>query len=150
MEIQYIGEHLIWGQLGHVFTILSFCGALLSALAYGYSTAEQNLNEQQNWKKLARRGFYTHSLSVIGIIACLFWMLFNHYFEYHYVWQHSNSAMPMQYILSCFWEGQEGSFLLWTFWNMVLGNLLMRTAKDWEPHSMAIVAMVNAFWPQCF
>jgi len=50
MEIQYIGEHLIWGQLGHVFTILSFCGALLSALAYGYSAAESNLAEQQNWK----------------------------------------------------------------------------------------------------
>jgi cytochrome c-type biogenesis protein CcmF len=145
MEIQYIGEHLIWGQLGHVFTILSFCGALLAALAYGYSTAETNLAEQQSWKKLARWGFYTHSFAVIGIIGCLFWMLFNHYFEYHYVWQHSNSAMPMQYILSCFWEGQEGSFLLWTFWNMVLGNLLMRTAKEWEPHSMGIVAMVQCF-----
>jgi cytochrome c-type biogenesis protein CcmF len=86
-----------------------------------------------------------HSLGVFGIIGVLFFILFNHYFEVHYVWQHSNKAMQMKYILSCFWEGQEGSFLLWTFWNMVLGNILMRTSRDWEFSTMTIVALVQVF-----
>ncbi len=74
-------------------------------------------------------------------------MLFNHFFEYQYVWQHSNTAMDMKFILSCFWEGQEGSFLLWTFWNVVLGLILNRILKnsEWEAPTMAIFALVQVF-----
>ena len=145
MEINYVGEHVLWGQFGHLFTILSFVGALIAAISYTFGAREANLKEQAYWQRLARIGFHIHSAAVIGIIGTLFWMLFNHYFEFHYVWQHSNKEMPMQYILSCFWEGQEGSFLLWTFWNMVLGQILMRSAKNWEFHAMAIVALVQGF-----
>ena len=144
MEIAYIGEHLIWGQLGHAFGIMSFVAALLAALAYTQGHYS-DLSEQAGWKRLGRAGFVIHTASVIGIIVVLFIMLFNHYFEYQYVWQHSNTAMDMKYILSCFWEGQEGSFLLWTFWNAVLGNILLRTAKDWEFSVMAIVSLVQVF-----
>jgi cytochrome c-type biogenesis protein CcmF len=69
--------------------------------------------------------FRLHSVAVLGIVMTLFTMLFNHWFEYDYVWKHSNLQMPLKYIASCFWEGQEGSFLLWTFWHMVLGNVLI-------------------------
>lgn len=145
MEINYVGEHTLLGQFGHLFTILSFIGALFAAISYSFAARETALIERASWQRLARIGFHAHSAAVIGIIGTLFWMLFNHYFEFHYVWQHSNKEMPMQYILSCFWEGQEGSFLLWTFWNMVLGQLLMRSAKDWEFHTMAVVALVQGF-----
>ena len=144
MNIDYIGEHLIWGQLGHFFTILSFVAAILTAVSYTQAHYA-DLAEQSSWKKMGRLGFGLHTFGVLGIIATLFVMLFNHYFEYQYVWQHSNTEMPMQYILSCFWEGQEGSFLLWTFWNAVLGNILLRTARDWEFSTMAIVALVQVF-----
>ncbi len=144
MDIEYIGEHLIWGQLGQLFVILSFTAALLSALSY-FQAHISPISERQSWKKLGRLGFWLHSLGVLGIIVTLFVILFNHYFEYQYVWQHSNTEMDMKYILSCFWEGQEGSFLLWSFWNAVLGNILLRTAKDWEFTTMAIVALVQVF-----
>jgi cytochrome c-type biogenesis protein CcmF len=51
----------------------------------------------------------------------------------------------MKYILSCLWEGQEGSFLLWTFWNVVLGNMLILLAKEWESTVMTIYAIVQVF-----
>lgn len=55
--------------------------------------------------------------------------------------------MDMKYILSCFWEGQEGSFLLWTFWNVVLGLILNRLLKnsEWEAPTMAVFALVQVF-----
>ena len=90
-------------------------------------------------------GHAFHSVAVLGIVITLFTMLFNHWFEYDYVWKHSNLAMPMKYIASCFWEGQEGSFLLWTFWHMVLGNILILRAKDWEAPVMTIMALVQIF-----
>lgn len=145
MEIVYQGEQLIWGQIGHFFSILSFAGALFAALSYVLAQSCTELTETAAWQKWGRLGFRIHSGSVLGIIGVMFWLLFSHRFEYQYVWQHSNKEMPMEYILSCFWEGQEGSFLLWTFWNMVLGNLLIRSAKDWEFSTMAIVAAVQVF-----
>jgi len=44
-------------------------------------------------------------------------------------------------MISCFWEGQEGSFLLWIFWQMVIGNILLRTAGKWTNPVMSIVML---------
>ena len=139
--IQYIGEHAWAGTLGHVFTSLSLASSLLAVAAYFLSTTRRDAA----WTTLGRLGFRLHSGAVLGIVVLLFIMLFNHWFEFDYVWKHSNRAMPMKYILSCFWEGQEGSFLLWTFWHVVIGNILIARARDWEAPVMTVVAMVQVF-----
>lgn len=143
--MEYHHEHLWAGELGNLFVIASFCFALLSSIGYFLSARTEGSNEASGWLRLGRIGFYGHSLSVLGIVAVLFIMLFNHYFEYHYVWQHSNRSMDMKYIASCFWEGQEGSFLLWSFWHVVVGLILMRSSRDWEAPVMSILSMVQIF-----
>lgn len=143
MDIQYIGEHLFIGKLGNFFIVLSFVAALFSSFAYFQAAKDNELTN--SWKKLARGGFLVHSASVFGIAGTLFYMLLNHYFEYQYVWQHSNSSMPLKYILSCFWEGQEGSFLLWIFWHVILGLVLMRSSKSWELPVMTVFSSVQVF-----
>ena len=142
-NINYIGEHLLIGNIGHAFIVLSLVAALVSVVSYYFYSKEQLTSD---WKKIANYSFTIHSISVIGIAATLFFMLFNHYYEYSYVWQHSNDEMPLEYIMSCFWEGQEGSFLLWSFWNVVLGNILRKTIDaKWEAPTMAIFALVQVF-----
>jgi cytochrome c-type biogenesis protein CcmF len=143
MEINYIGEHSWVGSLGNFFLVLSFTASLMSAIAYYIAARKEIVDE--SWTRLGRFAFRIHSLSVLGIMAVLFVMLSNHYFEYQYAWRHSNRIMPMKYILSCFWEGQEGSFLLWTLWHVILGNILIRTSKEWEAPVMTIFAMVQVF-----
>jgi len=139
----YTGEHLLIGKIGNVFVILSFVFALLASISYFFAAKDND--EAVSWKRIARNAFRIHALSVIGIVSTLFIMLANHYFEYEYVWHHSNKEMPMRYILSCFWEGQEGSFLLWSFWHVVLGLILQRTSKEWEAPVMATISLVQAF-----
>lgn len=141
IELKDIGERVWAGQLGNAFVVLSFVAALLSCVAFFLA------HKNRDFVKLARIAFNLHGLSVVGIAATLFFMLFNHYFEYQYVFQHSNRGMDMKYILSCFWEGQEGSFLLWTFWNVVLGLVLKRQLKngDWEVPVMTMFALVQVF-----
>lgn len=137
------GEHIWIGQLGNGFIVLSFIAALFAGIGYYFYSKEVLTS---HWKKFASTAFIIHSISIIGIAATLFFMLFNHYYEYAYVYQHSNNEMPMQYIMSCFWEGQEGSFLLWAFWNVVLGNILRKTIDaKWEAPTMAIFALVQVF-----
>ena len=140
----YIGEHLWIGHIGNSFVILSLITAILSTIAYFFFAKDNSLNSE--WKKFARLSFSLHTISVLGIASTLFFMLFNHYYEFSYVWQHSNNSMPMEYIMSCFWEGQEGSFLLWTFWNVVLGNILRKTIdSEWEAPTMAVFSLVQVF-----
>ncbi len=141
--MEYIGEHLGIGKVGNVFVITSFVFALLASISYFFAAKENE--EASSWKRIGRIAFRLHGLSVLGIVSTLFIMLMNHYFEYEYVWHHSNRAMPMRYILSCFWEGQEGSFLLWTFWHVVLGLILQRTAKNFEAPVMAVISLVQVF-----
>lgn len=140
-NIQYIGEHLIWGKLGNLLIILAFVASLVSVIAYSFSLRSNDAS----WKNFARKAFAVHTFSIIGIFALLFYLIFNQRLEYYYVWEHSNSIMPLRYIFSCFWEGQEGSFLLWMFWHAILSWIIIRKGGEWESGVMVVVSMVQVF-----
>jgi cytochrome c-type biogenesis protein CcmF len=135
--------HTTIGNIGHLFVIFSFVASLVATFAY--FKASISTSEQDSWKRFARTAFYVHSFSVIGVVATLFSIIYNHYYEYHYAWSHSSNLLPTHYMISCFWEGQEGSFLLWIFWHVCLGLVLMNTSKHWESSVMAVFAFVQAF-----
>ena len=141
--IEYVGENLLAGQIGNFLIILSFAASLLSVLFY-LPTSEISL-EMNSWKRYGRFFFRLHSFAMVGLIGILFYLIYNHAFEYYYIWRHSSSDMPMKFIISSFWEGQEGSTMLWTFWNIVLGNILIFTAKKWEGSVMVIFTSVQVF-----
>ncbi|MBA9076604.1 MULTISPECIES: cytochrome c biogenesis protein CcsA [Rufibacter] len=134
------------GDLGHYSVILAFVAALVSSLAYFFSTNAAELSaEHASWRKLARGAFYVHVLAVLGIVFCLFNIIYEHRYEYHYAWSHSSNHLPVHYMISCFWEGQEGSFLLWIFWHALLGLVLIRFGKKWEGPVMAVFSFVQLF-----
>ncbi len=140
METHYIGEHLLPGELGHFFVLLGFVAAIVSAISY-FSSARSRIPEVSiSWKKLARAAFFIQVFSVLAVFAVLYFIISHHYFEYHYAWEHSSRALPVKYLLACFWEGQEGSFLLWTVWQSVLGVILICTARDWESPVMTVIS----------
>ncbi len=136
--MEYIGEHPLPGNLGYLLVIIAFVSALASAL--GYFLAEKG---KSGFEKIGRAGFIIHAVSVFSVVGTLFYIISQHYFEYNYVWSHSSMSMPMRYIFSCFWEGQEGSFLLWMFWHSVIGLVLIKKAKNWEFPVMTIFALVQ-------
>ena len=141
MTVEYAGEALWISKLGHIFTILAFVSVAFSSFSYYYATEfKDNI-----WKSIGAWSFRLHSLSVASLVGLLFYMLLNHHYEYLYVFKHSNDVMPLKYILSCFWAGQEGSFLLWIICHVILGNVLQLTSKSWEAPSMTIFTLVQAF-----
>jgi cytochrome c-type biogenesis protein CcmF len=137
-SVTFVGEHLFWGNLGHSAVVVSFISSILASLSYFF--AERNPMDQ-SWNKLAKVSFHLNSLAVLTIIGSLFKIIYSHYFEYHYAWQHSSRDLPVHFMISCFWEGQEGSFLLWIFWQMVIGQILLRTAKSWLNPVMAVLML---------
>ena len=135
--------HYFIGDLGHFFIITSFVTSLVAAFAYWKS--KNSIGEKEQWASNARVAFYIHTLAVVGVFVALFTIIYNHYFEYHYAYSHSSRHLPAHYMVSCFWEGQEGSFLLWIFWQAVIGLVIIHTQKEWEASVMIVFALVQAF-----
>ncbi len=143
--MEYIGEHLLPGKIGHFFIILSFVASLLAAVSYFFATQRRETSEEHSWKTIGRISFTLHGFSVFIVVATIFYIMTNHYYEYHYVWEHVSEDLPMKYIFSAFWEGQEGSFLLWMFWHVVLGFVLMFSAKTWESPILSTLSFIQLF-----
>lgn len=145
-EIEYIGEHLIFGQIGNLLIFTSFAAALLAAVAYFLGSREKELSHEGiSWRKLGRTSYIIHALSTLGVIGLIYFLIWGHYFEYHYVWQHSSKTMAMKYIFASFWEGQEGSFLLWMFWHIVLSGFIIAKGGEWEKPVMSVVSIIQFF-----
>ena len=133
--LQYIGEHLLPGQFGYFFTLLSLVASLVASFAFAKAFYSNNIEEEQSWNKLAKIAFGIEVLTVIASFVILTYVISNHLFEYKYAYSHSDKNLPFEYLLSCFWEGQEGSFLLWSFWHCVLGTIIMFKVK-WRPNGV--------------
>lgn len=152
--MNFIGEHLLPGQLGHFFLLLSLISSIGATVAYFLSVQKSNfynrgqhlqgaLSVNPQWRKLARIFFLTQVVSVFAVFGILFYIINNHFFEYKYAWQHSSLSLEAKYLLSCFWEGQEGSFLLWSVWHCVLGLVVIKKEKEWEAPVMTVVSFVQ-------
>jgi cytochrome c-type biogenesis protein CcmF len=141
----FLGERLWLGHLGQFFLVLSFVASLLAFLAYFAAEFSTDPTKERSWRKIARAAFIAHGSAIFGIFILLFVMILNHWFEYHYAWRHSSTELPMNYIISSFWEGQEGSFLLWQFWLVVQGLVGIKVLKAYENPVMGIVSLVQFF-----
>lgn len=144
MDIQFIGESLLPGKIGQLLIVLAFCASLLSTISYFFAVKNKDQNNR-SWTNIGRIGFWINFASVIGIGSTLFYLILNHYYEYNYVYDHSSKTLPVYYIVSAFWEGQEGSFWLWAFWQSLLGVILIWKAKSWENGVMTVIAFSQVF-----
>lgn len=137
--------HYLVGDLGHLFVITSFITAFVTAFAYYKATTVSALASKSFWLQNGKVGFYLHATSVLGICVTLFVIISNHYFEYHYAYNYSDRKLATYYLISTFWNGQEGSFMLWMFWHALLGIIIINTNKFWEGPVMTVFALVQAF-----
>ena len=134
--------HYFIGNLGHFLVITAFVTSLLAAIGYFVGTQNEN---QKNWIQFGTVFFYFHALSVLGIFITLFLIINRHYFEYHYAWNYTSKLLPVYYQISSFWNGQEGSFLLWTGWNAIIGIVLIHTNNLWRGSVMTVISITQFF-----
>ncbi len=140
----YIGEQLWPGWIGQGLIWLAFITSTVAAILYYFTANEKNPLSVLKRRKIARWLFYTCTTAIILALVILYYLILNHRFEYSYVWQYSSKDMPIAYIWSCFWAGQEGSFLIWAFWQAIVGIVLLRTAKRWENSVMTVYSAIQA------
>ena len=141
--MNYIGEHLLPGQLGHFFIVLALVSALVATISYFKATNTRDLSDERSWKKLGRIAFGINAFSILSVFALLVYIMATHKFEYYYAWNHTSRDMNPEYLLAAFWEGQEGSFLLWSFWYVVIGLYFIARKTKWEAPIMSVIAIAQ-------
>jgi len=91
--MDYTGEHLLPGILGHFFITLFLVASLVATFPYFKTTQSKNEADTRSWKTMARTAFMVEVLSVFAIFGILFYIIYNHLFEYKYAWQHSSRIL---------------------------------------------------------
>ncbi len=143
--MQFEGEHLLPGQIGHFFVLLAFLASILSTVAFFTAGRKTLPPEKTSWLRFGRIAFLIQFISAAVIFAIIFYICANHYFEYMYAYKHASKELAAKYLLACIWEGQEGSFLLWAIWHSILGLFIMANAKDWEAPVMMVISLAQVF-----
>ncbi|MBW2266297.1 MAG: cytochrome C biogenesis protein, partial [Deltaproteobacteria bacterium] len=120
------GQFLMW---------LALVAIAMSSVSYIILNFKEKSNAARNAARLSFIGF-----AVFVTIASMLLMHFilNHDFLYSYVARYSSRDLPLGYLISSFWAGQEGSFLLWVLLAGWLGLFLLFKAGDAEPKIMLI------------
>jgi len=131
---EFIGEWAWAAHLGKALVALAFVSASLSCIFFWAGNT-----------RLGRRALFTHIFSTLGVIALLFFLFNNHRYEFQYIWKHLDNDMPSRYLLSAFWGGQEGGFLMWMFWHNALACVLLLRPNGWQREVMTVISAIEAF-----
>ena len=144
METIERSANLVLGQIGSFLVLLAFSAAMVGLIAYFFATKnEKNPLKSEPWTKLGRYAFFVHTIAVIGFMGMLIFLIQGHFFEYKYVWQHSSKSLPANYLFAAFWEGQEGSTMLWMFWTAIMGFVFIFRCRDWESPVLTVVCLLQ-------
>lgn len=134
------------GDVGHLGVILSFIGALFGTFSFWLAYRNRHTSLQANsWSTLAKMFATVNTVGILTTVISLFVIIHSHRYEYYYAWAHSSNLLPVQYMISCFWEGQEGSFLLWLFWNSLTFWLFLVFSKPQSQLQPAVLMSVQVF-----
>lgn len=135
------------GIVGEILVLTAFVACGLSALSFFWSArAETESALARRWKHLGRWAWATMSGAVVGASGVLWYVILTHQYQYAYVYQQSSNDLPLHYLFSTFWAGQEGSFLLWILMMCGVGAALIAYVKrDYERHVMAVVGLCQFF-----
>ena len=127
--------------IGVTATATTFVALLISAAAYFL----YYLRKEESILKVARIGFYTASLLITFQTVLLMWGIMTHQFEWTYVYSYSSTDLNLYYLISTFWAGQEGTFLLWIFMGSLYGVYIIRNYKEEESLVMGFMNLISAF-----
>jgi cytochrome c-type biogenesis protein CcmF len=116
------GALLLWGAL-----ILG----LASTVAYGLA-----VRAPEPWLRRARQTYVLMTVAVVLASGLLMYLFVSHDYRFAYVWAYSDNALPMHFVVSSFWAGQEGSFLLWVLCGALFGLPLYALSRGYESRTM--------------
>lgn len=113
----------------------------IAALGYAYA-----MTGRETFVDLARRAYYIFATATVVMSAYFLMQILNHNFALEYVFSYSSRDLPLGFLISTFWAGQVGSFLLWLLFLSLIGVFLIRRKTENHAAVMFFYVMVNVFF----
>ncbi len=126
------GQLLIW---------YAFAANLIAGFAF-YKVARGN----NSYRDLALKSYHLFGFTTLLAVIYLFYLFFTHDFSIKYVYEYSDRSLPFFFLLSSFWGGQEGTYLLWLFLSVIFGYVLIRNGGKYTAIAMTVYSLVNLFF----
>ncbi|MFN0158853.1 MAG: heme lyase CcmF/NrfE family subunit [Bacteroidota bacterium] len=130
-------------MIGGILIKLAFVSCLVSVVAY----YQHHRRGDEFMLKVGRTCFHAAVVLIMCISATLLYLILTNQFQYTYVWNYSSRELPIPLLISTFYAGQEGSFLLWTLYTSLIGVFLMQysSRKGYEPQVMTVFGLITLF-----
>ena len=126
---------------GVTATALTFVSLIVCIVSYFVSYFNKNIEYQH----FARQAFYFASALIFIQAVLLMWGIVTHQFQWQYVFRYSSLDLSAFYLITTFWGGQEGTFLLWLLLGSIYGMIIIRKRPGDEPLVMSFMALILAF-----
>lgn len=126
------------GQLAILFALA--CN-VIAGLAF-FMVARGN----RSFERLASLGYHLFTLCTGAAVVWLYYLFFSHNYAFKYVYEYCDRSQPLAYIISGFWGGQEGTYLLWLFLNALFGYIIITRGGQYKYWAMSIFSVINLFF----
>ncbi len=130
-------------MIGKVLIYISFAASILSMA--GFFLAHSG---KDKFLGMGRLFFHITSIGIITSALYLLYIILTHQFQFAYVWEQSSTDLQLPLLISTFYAGQEGSFMLWALFTAVIGIFLLNFVSKGdrlEPQVMLIYTLVLSF-----
>jgi cytochrome c-type biogenesis protein CcmF len=127
-------------MIGGILIKVAFVTCAISVLSY-------YVNHRRATPSLLTTGrifYFVTVLTILATASILLNLILTHQFQYTYVWSYSSRELPTPLLISTFYAGQEGSFMLWTLFTSIIGIFLQRhsSRKGYEPQVMSVYGLI--------
>lgn len=130
------------GLLGKLAVNAAFLCAILAAV--GYYLYSQN--DRNKYFRVSNWLFGFQGVFLLVASGLLLYIILTHQFNFYYVFNYTSSDLQLRYLISAFWGGQEGSFMLWILISCLLGLGLMRwTQKPYRGPVLFFLTLTQIF-----
>ncbi|BDQ03308.1 cytochrome c-type biogenesis CcmF C-terminal domain-containing protein [Ignavibacterium sp.] len=130
-------------MVGSVILSLALVFSIISMVLYYLTFKGYN-----NTLNFARVFYHAMAIFVIASSTFLWYAILTHQYQYKYIFSYSNNSLSTGLLLSSFWGGQEGSFMLWLLLTAIIGVILQSYASkrgDLEPRVMTVFTLATTF-----
>ncbi len=131
-------------MFGNILLTLALAASLFTITMYYFS-----YKKYENSLAYARIGYNVMAIAVFIASVLLLYAIITHQYQYKYVFNYSSSDLSTGLLMSTFYAGQEGSFMIWLLFSVIVGLALLEyTSKrgDLEPRVMVIYTYRTPFF----
>ncbi len=125
---------------GNLSLALALAASVFSAILFFAGR-----NGEEKYLKPGRNIYYIFLTFTTLASFYLLYLFLTYHFEVEYVYAYSSSDLPLFYLISSFWAGQEGTFLVWLFMGACLGLFIMKRSGEYEGYTMVFFLLIQIF-----